>query len=109
MYSIQLNWLSFSVDMNTVETWMKANAGPYYMGNSSDNALTLWFSQQPDPSISAAIATYWAALTNASPETANYQSKSTRQTAVSTALASAQAKLTALGLTGAEIAALIGH
>lgn len=130
MYSINLAWkqviLSGSgttqdpyiygafipVNLQMVETWIKANQGANYVGNSADVDLTLWFSAQPTPDQQAAIEAYWAALTTASTEVTTYQTQAQIQTAAAaaaaTALATATSKLTALGLTSAEIAALRG-
>jgi hypothetical protein len=112
MFSIQLQWLAFSVNLVMVDAWMKANANSgTYVGNSADTQLTLWF--QNDPSAdAAAINTYWSGLTNVSTEATSYQTadqiKVAAAAAEASALASATSKLTALGLTDSEIAALRG-
>ena len=112
MYSIDLQWLDFSVDLRTVEAWMRANAGADYCGNSADNDLTLWFNNEPSDDIKAAIQAYWSGLTNASPEATNYQTAEQIAAAAAATkaanLASGAAKLKALGLTDDEIAAFQG-
>lgn len=110
MISIDLQWLKFSVDLNAVEAWMKANAGPNYCGNSADADLTLWFTDEPGEEVRDNIAAYWSGLKAKSAEAKGYQSKEDRKAAADSAkaasLASANAKLKAMGLSDDEIAAL---
>lgn len=48
MYSVKLSWpVGFNVYLPSIETWVKANAGAGYVGNSADSSLTLWFSSDP--------------------------------------------------------------
>jgi hypothetical protein len=112
LYSIDLQWLTFPVSLAAIEAWIKANQGANYVGNSADVDLTLWFSDQPSDDQTSAIQAYWAALTSESSEATSYQTAdqvvAANAAAEATALASATSKLTALGLTDAEIAALRG-
>lgn len=107
LFSIDLKWRGFPVNLQVVETWMRANTTGYE-GNSADTDLTLWFSEQPDES---AISAYWAALTDASTEATSYQTADQIATAAAAtktaALASATTKLEALGLSAGEIAAIL--
>lgn len=103
-FQLDLQWPSFNIDINTVETWMKINAGSNYIGNSADLDLTLWFNQDPGDSIKNTIQSYWSSLTTSSIETINYQSYSKRK---ATLLYSATAKLKALGLSDEEISAIL--
>lgn len=109
---INLQWQSFSVDLNTVNTWMVANAGSSYCGLSGDYDLSVHFTAEPGDTIRSAVAAYWASLNTGSSEHTNYMSESDRAAAAATAkatkLASATAKLESLGLTADEIAALRG-
>lgn len=107
-YSIELEWKSFNIDLNTVETWMRANAGEHYCGNQAGDKLTLWFLQEPDQTEKDAISTYWEALDEESDEAANYMSAEDREADKATKKESAKAKLAALGLTAEEIAAIVG-
>jgi hypothetical protein len=111
-FDINLQWQSFNVDLNTIHTWMLANAGANYCGLSANNQLQVHFTADPGDSVAAAIASYWAGLTNASPEATNYMSESSRAAAAASnraaKLASASAKLEALGLSADEIAAIVG-
>lgn len=113
MFSIDLNWLAFPVNLQAVETWMKANAGSDYCGNSADADLTLWFKNEPSDAIKSAIQAYWDSLTAQSPEATGYQTAAqitaTEASAKAAALASATSKLEALGLNAAEIQAILGQ
>lgn len=112
-FCIELDWQSFDVDMNTVETWMKANAGASYCGNCSSAKLELWFQAEPEQAVKDAISAYWSGLTAESPEATNYKTQAQREadaaSATASAKASAQTKLAALGLTADEIAAVLGN
>jgi hypothetical protein len=113
MFKIDLQWLAFSVNLETVDEWMKALAGSNYVGNSADHDLTLWFKEEPTEEIKGDIAAYWEALTPSSPEATGYQSadqiKASAATTKAAALLSATSKLSALGLTSGEIAAILGQ
>lgn len=111
-YDINLPWLGFNVDLNTVDAWIKANEATNYCGLSGDSDLSLHYSAEPGDVARAAVLTYWNALNSGSPEATNYMSNSDRLAAAAaakaTALASAVSKLEALGLSSSEIAALKG-
>jgi hypothetical protein len=47
MYSINLAWKSYPVDLPSIEAFVKSVAGSSYKGNSADTDLTLWFSDDP--------------------------------------------------------------
>lgn len=69
MYSVQLQWKSgFSVDLPSIEAWVKTNAGANFVGSSADTKLTLWFSQDPSvlPSTSSTSMVTVSAATHAS-------------------------------------------
>ena len=112
-FSVQLQWLAFPVNLQTVEAWIYANEPAGFCGQSADqNKLTLHFTAQPSDDQVAAIQLYWEALTPSSTEATEYQTLAQQQAAAASAQASAlttaTAKLTALGLTQQEIAALRG-
>lgn len=112
MFALDLNWLTFPVNLDTVETWLKANAGENYKGNSADADLTLWFSEEPSDDIKLEIMAYWEALTSDSIEATGYktaaQIKADLESAKNASLASATSKLEQLGLSADEIAAIVG-
>lgn len=113
MIPIQLKWLDFPVNLQAVDAYMKINAGTSYSGISADYFLTLWFTESPEDGISEAITAYWADLTSESVEATSYktaaQITADEETAKAALLASAQSKLTALGLTADEINAILGN
>src|SRR6516225_3474768 len=47
MYSIQLPWKTFNVDLPSIDAWAKALTASY-QGNSADIQLTLWFNADPE-------------------------------------------------------------
>lgn len=111
-FDINLPWQSFSVDLNTVNAWMVANAGAHYCGLSANSMFQAHFTQEPGDELRVEIASYWSALNTSSPEHTNYVSEADRVTAAASAkaakLASATSKLEILGLTADEIAAIVG-
>ena len=107
-FMIPLEWLSFNVDLNTVNTWMIANAGNQYCGSQAHNQLELWFLSDPGDSVKSAIATYYAGLNESSSEATSYQSQDQIKAVADASAASGKAKLKALGLSDAEIAAMLG-
>lgn len=113
LIAISLNWLPFDVDLNTVRTWMVANAGSNFVAMQAGSYLEIFFSDDPGSAVASSIHTYWATLNDASSEATNYVSnddrKATAAAAKATLVASATAKLTALGLTSDEIAAITGQ
>lgn len=109
MHSFDLPWLSFNVDLNTVANWMRSNVGSSYVGCSADYDLTLHFNAPLTDMNKAGILEYWNGLTTASPEATKYTSASEQAVAAQATLTSAKAKLKALGLSDAEIAALVGN
>ena len=72
MFNIDLVWHPFSVNLASVETWVKANTADYD-GNSSDTDLTLHFLSEPDDATKAAVVAYWEALTAESPEATSHK------------------------------------
>ncbi len=111
--TINLEWQTFNVDLNTVDAWIKANAAANYCGMSANSELQIHYTEQPDDSVISAVQAYWAGLNDSSPEATNYKPESQRMSesasAKATALASATSKLEALGLTQNEIDALLGQ
>ena len=112
-FDINLQWQSFNVDLNTINTWMVANAGANYCGLSANNQLQVHFTEDPGDTVASAIASYWAALDTSSPEHTNYMSEADRAAAAAatkaTNLASAISKLETLGLSADEIKAITGQ
>lgn len=111
-YDINLQWPGFNIDLNTVDAWVRANAGSNYCGMSADADCSLHYTVEPGDVVRAAVAAYWAGLSDSSPEATNYSPASARVAAAAATkaalVASATTKLTALGLSADEIAALRG-
>ena len=71
MYSVKLEWHPHSVDLQAVETYVKANF-PNCVGNSADTALTFWFTEALSTGQEQNLRSYWAALGSVSPEALSY-------------------------------------
>jgi len=71
MYSIQLPWKLFSVNLQLVDVWAKAQLSTY-VGNSADYQLTLWFSEEPSSETASAVESYWDSLSAESSEAQSY-------------------------------------
>jgi hypothetical protein len=95
-----------NVCLESMEVWLKANAGEHYCGNSADSQLTLWFMEEPSQEVKDAIQAKWDALDEESSECQAYMSAEERLADAEVKKASARAKLEALGLTEAEFKAL---
>ena len=91
MYNIDLTWHPFPVNLDKVDTWLRANASGYF-GNSSDTDLTLHFLSEPDDATKAAVHAYWEALTEESPEAVAYMPQADISAAIEAARLDAVAK-----------------
>jgi hypothetical protein len=91
MHNIDLPWHQFSVNLASVEAWVKANTTDY-VGNSSDTDLTLHFTTEPNDAAKAAVRAYWEALTAESPEAVAYTPQATISAAIEAARLDAIAK-----------------
>jgi len=107
-YSIDLDWKNINIDLNTVNAWLKANAGTNYAGLSADSQLHVWFTDEPPQDFISAVQNYWNSLDEKSAEATNYKSSADRKADVENKAISAKTKLKALGLTDDEISALLG-
>lgn len=106
-FKIDLSWKDFSVDLNAVGDWLKANAGESYCGTQAYSILEVWFTEEPDQNVKDAVALYWDELSPDSPEASSYKSQSDRNAEIEAKRDSAKAKLKALGLSDDELAALM--
>jgi hypothetical protein len=107
-FSMKLDWKEINIDMNVVEAWLRANAGEHYCGNAAHTHLDLYFSEEPSQEEKDAILAYWEALDEESDEALAYMSREDRLADKAAKKEAGKAKLLALGLTEAEVAALIG-
>ena len=113
MKTVQLEWKSFNVNLVQVEA-MARTLDPSCCGCSADSSFKVHFTNDALPdAIVAELESYWDSITETSSEATSYQSAAQIATATASAkaanLASAQTKLEALGLTTAEIAAILGQ
>jgi hypothetical protein len=107
-YSMELQWKEFSICLETMEAWLRANAGEHYCGNQAGAKLEVWFTEEPSQEIKDAIQEKWDGIESDSPEAEAYTSLEDRLADREAKKASGIAKLIALGLTEAEAQALIG-
>lgn len=108
MYSINLEWKEFNVNLQAVEAWMKANAGAHYSGNQASRTLELYFSEEPEQSVKDDVQAYWDLLAEDAEEVTSYKSQEDVLAEIATKKASGRAKLLQLGLTEEEVSALVG-
>ena len=71
MNSVRLSWHNHNVDLQAVETYIKANF-PNCVGNSADSTLTFWFTNALSDEQVSAIETYWMSLDEVSVEATSY-------------------------------------
>lgn len=108
-YMMKMDWKDgVNLDLASVESWMKANAGPDYCGNQAHACLELWFLNEPSQDIKDAVQAHWDSLDEHSDEAAAYRSAADRKADADAAKASGKAKLKALGLSDSEVVALLG-
>ena len=71
MHAYKLEWHAHSVDLQAVQTYVKASF-PNCVGNSADSALTFWFTEALTEEQEQIIRDYWASLDAASNEAQSY-------------------------------------
>ena len=101
-FKIDLQWKSFNVNLDEVRAWLKANAESFD-GLQAHSILEAWFFTQPSEEVIQVVKDYWDALTE---ESTTYISADQIKAEVALAKARAHEKLSTLGFTPAEIAAL---
>lgn len=108
-YNVELNWKEHSVNLDAFHAWAKDNCGADYCGMSSDANLRMHFLEEPSEEIKAAIVAQWEACDDAEHAMCtSYKSIEERKAEAEAKKVSGKAKLLALGLTEAEVAALVG-
>jgi hypothetical protein len=109
---IQVSWKDFSINVIKVDEAIKTLCPSYTGCMSSQDRLLFGFSEEPSDEVKAQILAYWDSIDAASIEAVTYKSADQlKQEADAAKLAninSAKAKLAALGLSEAEISAIIG-
>lgn len=73
MYSKRLEWKEHNLNLEMVDEWCRANLTGY-TGNSADDALTLWFEEEPSEQELLDVDAYWDSLNAESEEAVTYVS-----------------------------------
>lgn len=112
MYDLNLQWKSFNVSVAKIREWIDANITTECVGLSANSMLQIHFSEEPSQQEKDDIQAYWDLIDEESDEAVEYQSAQQIIQAAAAdkaaKIASARTKLAALGLTDAEIDAIIG-
>jgi len=54
-YTIEIKWKDHSINLESLEKWLRENAGEHYCGNSADINLRLHFLEEPSEDVKDAI------------------------------------------------------
>lgn len=116
MYKMVLSWKEFNVNLNAMEAWLRANTGDHFLGTEGvgagsrthEEGLHLHFSEEPSQDVKDEIQSHWDGIEADSEQASSYKSDADLAAEKAVMKTSAKAKLTALGFSDAEIAALIG-
>jgi len=112
MFDLNLEWKSFNISLPDVKAWLEANVSTPSVGMSANSVLQIHFLTELSQEEKDMIQTYWDELIEESEEATSYQSKeqieATAEADRAAKLATASAKLEALGLTEDEIKAILG-
>lgn len=104
---IDLQWKEHNVNLEMVNSKLKQDC-PKICGTQAASCLEVWFTEEPTQEEKDAVIAYWESLDEASAEATGYKSRAQIEADVEAKRQSAIAKFAALGLTDAEIAAIIG-
>lgn len=109
MFMMKLEWKQFNIDLKTLDAQLRASY-PVYVGNQArQEHLELWFTEEPSQEDKDAILALWDSINSDQHVLAqSYVSASAIQADKETKKQSAKAKLLTLGLTEAEVQALLG-
>lgn len=107
MFNLDLPWKEFNVALEKVGAWLDANIETECVGLSANYSLQIHFQAEPSQEEKEAILEYWEGIDEESDEAVEYRSKEQLAADKASKRASAKAKLIALGLTEAEVKALI--
>lgn len=108
MFTLDLPWKSFNVNLSDVSDWISTNVTTNVSGLSANSVLQIHFTEDPSQEEIDEIKAYWNLLTEESPEAEGYKSSADLEVERLAKLASAKAKLEVLGLTQDEINAILG-
>lgn len=108
MFTLDLNWKQFNVSLSKLREHVDANVSTPCVGISANSKLQIHFADQPSELDQNALLSYWESIDEESDEATTYKSSEDLAQEMQTKKESAKAKLLVLGLTEAEIQALIG-
>lgn len=110
MKKIELKWKDFNINLSLINNKIKLDY-PSYKGNQAYSLLELWFDEVSDEEVEA-IKSYWDSITEGSEEATSYKSGEQviqeAQESKQELVESAKTKLATLGLSEAEISAILG-
>lgn len=109
MFNIELSWKEFNVDLQSVKEWIDANLDATCVGISANTKMEIHFESEPSQADKDALQVYWNGIASDSDEAEEYKSAADVNAERLAKIASAKAKLQALGLTEAEVAAILGQ
>lgn len=75
MYTYNLSWKNFNVDLDAVSVWLSNNAGLSYCGISANSSFQIHFNEEPSQQIKNDIEDYWDAIDSNSQEALSYVSQ----------------------------------
>lgn len=107
MYKMEFQWKEQNVDLTQLDQQLRASY-PEYSGNQAGPILELWFTSEPSQADKDAIGALWAEIDADHALVQSYKSMAQVEADLEAKKASAKAKLAALGLTEAELKALLG-
>ena len=108
MYQIQLHWKEFDINLQELDSQLRASY-PSYVGNQAYSVLELYFSEEPTEQEKEDIQALWDGIEDDQHQLAqSYTSQEDILTDKEVKKQSAKTKLLALGLTEAEVQALLG-
>lgn len=107
MFNLELSWKEFNVNLEVMTDFAKS-LDENCVGGSADVNFRLHFTSDPSAETIEAIQDKWDSLDEESAEVASYKSMEQIEADRQDKRASAKAKLTALGLTAEEVAAILG-
>jgi hypothetical protein len=107
MYQISLQWKEFNIDLSAFVASIKASY-PTCAGAQGSHTLELWFSEDPSQEDKDVIQAMWDAIDTDHAMAQSYKSAAQIKSEREVQKVSARAKLAALGLSEAELQALLG-
>jgi hypothetical protein len=111
MFTLDLNWKTFNISLPKLREWIDANIETPCVGISANSKLQIHFEQEPEEVDKNDLLSYYEAIDEDSIEATSYltreQELAAQQAELQAKKDSAKAKLLALGLTEAEIEAIL--